>query len=61
MTDEYQQEQQTGKLAELARYMALAGSASAYAALLAGTEALMRDEGWDPVEYLTEAERDAFN
>lgn len=58
---EYRRMMQARELAALARYKGLAGSASAYNTLLAGTEALQRDEGWDPVQYLTEEERDAIN
>lgn len=53
----YRREQQAGERAALARWKASAGSAMAYKARLAATEPLRRDEGWDPVELLTEEER----
>lgn len=46
---------------DLARYKALAGSKTSYAALYENTKALMHDDGWEPVDYLTEEERDAIN
>ena len=54
---EYRRMMQARERAALARYKALAGSKAAFDALLTGTEALRRDEGWDPVEHLTEEER----
>ncbi len=56
----YRQQAQARERAALARYRALAGSASAYQQRLAETEALCRDDGWDPIEYLTPEERDAL-
>jgi len=43
--------------AVLARWQALAGSASAYVVRLVATEPLRHDEGWDPVERVTDSER----
>lgn len=57
---EYRRMMQAREKAALARYKALAGSKTAYNQRLADTEALKRSEGWDPVELLTEEERDAL-
>ncbi len=54
---QYRANQQTGERAALARWKGLAGSASAYTTRLAETEPLMRNDGWEPVEYVTESER----
>ncbi len=56
----YRQQAQARERAALARYRALAGSASAYRTRLSQTEPLRRDDGWDPVEYLTPEERGAL-
>ena len=53
---QYRAGQQAGERAALARWKALAGSKVSYNTLYANTSPLMRDEGWDPVEYVTEAE-----
>ena len=53
----YRQQAQARERAALVRWKALAGSASAYKTRLAETESLQRDDGWDPVEYVTEMER----
>ncbi len=50
----YRRQAQAREKAVLARWKALAGSTSAYNECQAATEALMRDEGWDPIEYVTE-------
>ncbi|HOG46298.1 MAG TPA: hypothetical protein PLJ35_15735 [Anaerolineae bacterium] len=57
---EYRRMMQARERAALTRWRALAGSSPAYAGLLARTEALRRDEGWEPVAYLSEEERDAL-
>ncbi len=54
----YRQQAQARERAALARYRALAGSASTYRIRMAQTEPLRRDDGWDPVEHLTPEERD---
>lgn len=54
---EYQELLQKRELAALARWKSLAGSPAARNALVAKTAALRRDEGWDPIEYVTESER----
>ena len=54
---EYQELLQKRELAALARWKSLAGSPAAHDALVTKTVALRRDEGWDPVEYVTETER----
>jgi hypothetical protein len=46
---------------DLARYKALNGSKTSCAALLVKTNPLRRDDGWEPVDHLTEDERDAIN
>jgi len=56
---QYREQAQRREQAALARWKALAGSASAYAQLLARTKAVMHDPGWDPVEYVLETERAA--
>lgn len=56
---QYRIDQQAGERAALARWNALKGSQASYDALLAKTEPMTRDEGWDPVEYVTESERAA--
>jgi len=53
---QYRRDQTAREKARLARYKALAGSKAAYAALLAVTSPLRRDEGWDPTARLTEDE-----
>lgn len=53
----FRQQAQARERTALARYKALAGSKTAYNDLLAKTEPMTRDEGWEPVEYLTEEER----
>jgi len=53
---EYRRQQNAMERARLARYKALAGSKAAYAELLAKTEPLKRDEGWDPTVRLTSDE-----
>lgn len=53
----YRQQAQARERAALARYRALAGSSSVYRQRLTETEPLRRDDGWDPVEYLTPEER----
>lgn len=58
---EFRRIMQARERAALARYKALAGSKAAYNALYAATSPLMRDDGWEPVAYLTEEERDALN
>lgn len=58
---EYKRMQQARARNDYARWKALAGSTSNYAALLTKTSPLMRDDGWDPVEYLSEEERDTVN
>ncbi len=55
---QYRRDQQAGESARLARYRGLAGQASAYQTRLAQTEALRRDEGWDPVPLLADEERE---
>lgn len=57
---EYRRMMQAREKAALARYKALAGSKTAYNTRLSETEALTRDEGWDPTPLLTEEERDAL-
>ena len=54
----YRLQAQERERAALARYRALAGSASAYAQRLAENEPLRRDDGWDPIEYLMSEDRD---
>jgi len=54
----YRQQAQARERAALARYRMLAGSVSARVQRLAETEPLQRDDGWDPIEYLTPEERD---
>lgn len=53
----YHRQAQAREQAALARWKALAGNASKYAGLLAGTEALLHDDGWDPVELLSEDDK----
>ncbi len=55
----YRASQQAGERVALVRYKALAGSTTSYNDLVAKTSPLQRDDGWDPVEYVTESERAA--
>ncbi len=57
---QYRTDQRKLQALGLARYQGLAGQASAYNTRLSETEALQRDSGWDPVDRLTEEERDAL-
>jgi hypothetical protein len=52
----YRRQAAARERAALQRWAALAGSAAA-TMLLTKTEALRHDDGWDPVEYVTEQER----
>ncbi|HSW50327.1 MAG TPA: hypothetical protein VLH09_09145 [Bryobacteraceae bacterium] len=56
---EYRRMMQAREDAALSRWRALSGSAASYRALYAGTEALLPDDGWDPIERVTEEERAA--
>lgn len=58
---EYRRMTQARARNDLARCRALAGSASAKAGLYARTKALMKDDGWEPTEYLSEEESDSIN
>lgn len=57
----YRRQAQARADAQFIRWKQLAGSPTAYRSLLEKTRPLMRDRGWDPVERLTESERDAVN
>ncbi len=56
----YRQQATARERATLARWAAMQEPRSAYNARLAQTQPLMRDDGWEPVEYVTEQERDAL-
>lgn len=56
---QYRADQQAGERAALARWKAMAGSKAAYNALYAATSPMMRDDGWDPIEYVKDSERAA--
>ena len=50
---EYRRQETASARARLVRYRALKGSKTSYDALYAGTSALRRNPGWDPVSRLT--------
>ena len=54
---QYRADQQAGERAALARWNALKGSTARYNALYEKTEPMTHDDGWDPIEYVTEEER----
>jgi hypothetical protein len=57
----YRSDQRKGQRATRARWRRLHGSRSAYATRLDNTEALQRDNGWDPTPLLSDREQDTIN
>lgn len=57
----FRRQAQAREDARFRRWLALSGSQERYRQRLAATQALMRDEGWDPVASLSAEEEDLLN